>query len=155
MLVSDSNNMAAILNNFFHSVFITEDISTLPTAINMFKKSDNERLRIGVISEDDVTKHLRSLDPNKSTGADKISTRLLRQCQDELRLPLKLLFSRLLREGTVPSHWKCANVTTIFKKGNKSEAGNYSPITLTSVLIEILERSRKASCHSYFLCIPV
>ncbi len=85
MLVSDSNNMAAILNNFFHSVFITEDISTLPTAINMFKKSDNERLRIGVISEDDVTKHLRSLDPNKSTGADKISTRLLRQCQDELR----------------------------------------------------------------------
>ena len=83
-LVSDNKNMATILNNFFHSVFITEDISSLPTPINMFKKSNNEKLKIDDISEDDIDKYLRNLDPNKSTGADKISSRLLRECQDEI-----------------------------------------------------------------------
>ena len=140
MLVSDNMNMATILNDFFHSVFITEDISSLPNPISMFKKSDYEKLRIDEISEDDIMKYLRNLDPNKSTGADKISSRLLRECQNEIRLPLKMLFNRSLREGTVPSNWKCANVTPIFKKGNKSEAGNYRPISLTSVVIKIFER---------------
>ncbi len=137
---SDSKNMATILNNFFHNVFITENISPLPTAINMFQKSENEKLKIDEISEDDITKYLRNLDPNKSTGADNISSRLLRECQDELRLPLTLLFNKSIREGEVPSHWKCANVTPIFKKGNKSEAGNYRPISLTSTVIKILEK---------------
>ena len=111
--------------------FITEDTSTLPTAINMFKGSENVKLIIGVISEDDIAKHLRSLDPNKSTGADRLSTRLLKECQEELVLPLKLLFNRSLLENIVPSHWKCGNVTPIFKKDNKSEAGDYRPISLT------------------------
>ena len=49
--------MTTILNNFFHSVFITEDTSTLPTAINMFRGSENEKLIIiGEISEDDIAK---------------------------------------------------------------------------------------------------
>ena len=140
MLVSDNKIMATILNNFFHSVFITEDTSSLPTPVAMFTKSNNEKLRIDEISEDDINQHLRNLDPNKSTGADKISSRLLRECKEELRLPLKILFNRSLSEGIVPSHWKCANVTPIFKKGNKSEAGNYRPISLTSVVIKILEK---------------
>ncbi len=46
MLVSDNNNMATILNNFFHSVFITEDISSLPTPVTMFKRLNNEKLII-------------------------------------------------------------------------------------------------------------
>ena len=129
MLVSDNKNMAAILNNFSHSVFITDDISSLPISITMLKKSENEKLKIGKISEDDITKHIRNLDPNEITGADKISSRLLRECQDELKLPLKLLFNRSLNEGLVPSHWKRANVTPIFKKGNKSDAGNYRPVS--------------------------
>ena len=83
---------------------------------------------------------MRNLDPNKSTGADNISTKLLKECQDELKMPLKLLFNKSLREETVPSDWKCANVTPIFKKGSKSDAGNYRPISLTSVVIKILEK---------------
>ena len=63
----------------------------------MFRGSENEKLIIiGEISEDDTAKHLRNLDPNKSTSADSLSTRLLKKCQ-ELLLPLKLLFERSLQ----------------------------------------------------------
>ena len=114
-LVSDCKAIAAIVNNFFHSVFTTEDTSTLATAINMFRGTENGKLIIGEISEDDIVKYLRNLDPNKSTGADRLSVRILREYQ-ELVLPLKLLFNKSLQANTLPSHWRCANGTLIKKK---------------------------------------
>ena len=37
------------------------------------------------------------------------------------------------------SEWKLANVTTLFKKGDKSNPGNYRPISLTSVVCKLME----------------
>ena len=42
-------------------------------------------------------------------------------------------------EGYVPIDWKQANVTPIFKKGSKSEVGNYRPVSLTSVVCKLME----------------
>ena len=148
-LVGDNKNMAEILNTFFQSVFIREDISSLPSINSMSTRLENETLKIDEINENDVVRYLINLDPNKSTGADLVSSRLLRECQEELVLPLKMLFNKSLQEGVVPSLWKCANVTPIFKKGNKCEPGNYRPISLTSVVIKIFERIVKDRIVSF------
>ena len=39
----------------------------------------------------------------------------------------------------VPSDWKKANISPIFKKGSKSIAANYRPISLTAVLCKLME----------------
>ena len=39
----------------------------------------------------------------------------------------------------MPEDWRLANVTPIFKKGSKTDAANYRPVSLTSVICRVLE----------------
>ena len=54
--------------------------------------------------------------------------------------PLSLIFKKSLTQGILPSDWKMADVTAIYKKGPKSHRGNYRPVSLTSVCCKILEQ---------------
>jgi hypothetical protein len=40
------------------------------------------------------------------------------------------LVYKSLEEGEIPEDWKRAKVVPIFKKGDKSEANNYGPVSL-------------------------
>ena len=53
--------------------------------------------------------------------------------------PIAKLFNKSLSTGKVPTDWKDATITALFKKGNRSESGNYRPVSLTSILCKILE----------------
>ena len=65
---------------------------------------------------------------NKSPGVDGIPPKLLK----EMSTPL-------LEKGIVPSEWKKANITLLFKKGSRNKPENYRPVSLTSVLCKLLE----------------
>ena len=45
----------------------------------------------------------------------------------------------ILTTGYLPSDWRDANITPIFKKGDKHSAENYRPVSLTSVSCKLLE----------------
>lgn len=55
-------------------------------------------------------------------------------------MPLTLLFQRTLSAGKIPRDWKDARITPIFKKGNKTSARNYRPVSLTSVVCKTPEK---------------
>ncbi len=52
---------------------------------------------------------------------------------------MSIVFSKSIRKGTIPDKWREATVIPIFKKGSKGEAGNYRPVSLTSVPCKIME----------------
>jgi hypothetical protein len=43
-------------------------------------------------------------------------------------------------QGLVPKLWKEGNITALFKKGDKTEPGNYRPVSLTSVICKTMEK---------------
>ncbi len=50
------------------------------------------------------------------------------------------LFMMSLQTATLPYDWRRANVTPIFKKGSRHSPSNYRPISLTSLVVKVLER---------------
>ena len=59
--------------------------------------------------------------------------------KDVIASPLTKIFNNSITNGVIPRDFKLANVTPIYKKGNKKIASNYRPISLTSITGKLLE----------------
>ena len=85
-----------------------------------------------------VLKLLNGLNIHKAPGSDGLSARVLKECSSENAPILTLIYNESLAQGTVPDDWRQANVTPVFKKGEKY-AENYRPLSLTSISCKTLE----------------
>src|SRR6218665_1274627 len=47
---------------------------------------------------------------------------------------LAQIFNKSMQMGDVPQEWRDALIVPLFKKGNRSDPGNYRPVSLTSVV---------------------
>jgi hypothetical protein len=128
---------ANILADFFTSVFTVEPDGKVPT---IDPKSINTSMGPLTVSVNEVRDMLLRLKVDKSPGMDGLHPRFLKELADELAIPLCLIFNQSLVNNIVPDDWKKARVSAIYKKGDKSIAGNYRPVSLTSVACKLLER---------------
>lgn len=91
------------------------------------------------ISTAGVAKLLRDLKPFKAPGPDCIPNTVLKTCADSIAPALTMIYQRSLDTGTLPQDWLEANISSVYKKGDRHLAENYRPISLTSVPCKILE----------------
>ena len=133
--MEDSKSKAEALNKQFQSVFTDEDMSTLPQ-MGTSKTQDISSIQI---QEKGIAKLLSKLNINKASGPDTISCRILREAADEIVSYLKFIFEKSLELKNVPYDWRTANITALFKKGDRSKPVNYRPISLTSVPCKIMQ----------------
>jgi hypothetical protein len=75
----------------------------------------------------------------KSPGPDLITAKVLSNCAAELSVPLSVLMKQSFRSGVPPPDWRSAIVRPIFKKGDKFDAANYRPDSLTSLVVKAME----------------
>jgi hypothetical protein len=129
--------MAEILAKYFSSVFTEEPDGDIPNTkpINI-----KEKMPELIINEEMVLKQLNSLKIDKSPGPDELHPRLLKELPKSLTKPLCIIFNQSLRLKMTPKQWKKVTISAIFKKGNRSMAGNYRPVSLTSVVCKLLEK---------------
>ena len=123
------------MNEKFAKVFLVTDQLSPP----VIQSHQGNKLTSMDISVEEVESTLREL-KTSAPGPDGVHPVVLRNCSQCLSKPLVWLFKKSLMEGCVPRDWKQANITPIFKKGCRSDALNYRPISLTSVVCKVMER---------------
>jgi hypothetical protein len=63
----------------------------------------------------------------------------LQLAANELAPALRVIFQKSITTGELPLSWLQANITPIFKKGDRTVPSNYRPISLTSICCKLLE----------------
>ena len=89
---------------------------------------------------DQVRLQLRQTRASKATGPDGISSRLLRDCADQLCQVVCYIFDLSLRMERVPAMWKTSCVVPVPKTLCPKEPNHFRPVALTSHLMKALER---------------
>ena len=103
-----------------------------------YKRCTN-RLRGSTPDPTHLSTAISKLKNSVSNTPDGVPSLFVKKTCQSLSTPLIKLFNLSLKLGKLPCKWKQAIVTPIHKKGPKSIAANYRPISLTSVVCRVLE----------------
>ena len=135
-LTNNDSHKANLLNEYFASVFTNEPHGNIP----ILETRTEKEMEYNIISDDEIALLLKNMDGNKSPSPDGYHPCFIKELADFIIEPIGIIFRNSMESGTIPSQWKEARVYAIYKKGNKKLAGNYRPVSITSVLCRILEK---------------
>ena len=94
-----------------------------------------------VVTKEGVTKLLKGLNPSKALGPDELHPRVLKELAMESGPVFAHLFQQSIDTGEIPKEWSLANICPLFKKGDRSLARNYRPVSLTCIPCKLLEHT--------------
>ena len=75
-----------------------------------------------------------SLKANKISGYDDINFNVVKKCSGEINEPLKFILNLSLENKIFPEKIKIAEVTPLFKNGNRENIRNYHPSSSVSYI---------------------
>ena len=135
ILKTGNKDKADIFSRKFGCVYTRENAGDIPL------KGPSQYPDIEDISIDPngVKKLQNHLNPNKASGPDGLSARVLKVCSAKIAQVLDCIFNRSLIQAIVPDDWRQANVAPIYKKGEKYDPANYRPVSLTCICCKTLE----------------
>ena len=148
IMTTDDHQKANISGEYFSSVFVQEpDWSWIPNEEE--KPNVKKELRLDITKEI-IKEKLQELNVNKSPGPDNLHPRVFKEIASVLVNPLFMIFNLTIKHSKIPSAWKLASITAIYKnKGSKHSAENYRPISLTSIACKIMESFIRDSMLNY------
>ena len=139
----------ALVNTFseyFGSV-VTKLKSKIILFSNLVWRANTKRARrtdtffkFSYVSKIFVERQLKTLKRRKAAGWDDLPAGMIKDCRSAISKPLTYIINLSLKEGIVPTKWKCARVAPIHKSGDAKNPENYRPISVLPIFSKILER---------------
>ena len=147
-IITDQKRIANLLNYRFSKLgdFFGEKGKGLPTP-NVSLASTSFKFQ--PISPFLCKKALKELNSNKPLGPSNIPAWALKDCMNIVAEPLQFLINAFIFEGSFPQQLKQAHITPIFKSGDAENPKNYRPISITSALAKIFEKSLNEQITEY------
>lgn len=137
-VTDNDQEKANIFSKFFSSVQVEEN-GPCPPVAKKNVKHQMPPLKIKKMREK-VLKMLKNLKPNKKEGIDKQTPKVLKEVAEEIVDIVIVIFDESLDKAEVPGDWLLSLIAVIFKKGKKTMAGNYRPVSLTCILCKCMEK---------------
>ena len=85
-------------------------------------------------------KKLKDINERKAAKLDKIPCKLLKIAAGIVARSLTQILSKIISTSILPTDWKLAKVTPVFKKGKKDDMNNYRPISAISIAAKMFEK---------------
>ena len=143
-VTANSEKMSNLFADQFDSAFsqprnIELDFSNVPPAtISDFEFSPLH-----------ISEAINEISAHSAAGPDRFPAFFLRECKEELALPLFIIWRRSLDTGEIPDLSKMSVITPIYKGDDKQLPKNYRPVALTSHLIKTFEKLIRAALLSF------
>ena len=137
---NDPEEIANAFNNHFADIgpSLARNISQSKSSYQKYLKDPNlNSLFFNPTTSAEIENIALSFKNNKSPGLDEISPRVVKSVITHISNHLCYIFNLSLSEGIFQ---KLAKVIPVYKNGDKSELGNYRPISILSVFSKILEK---------------
>lgn len=96
-----------------------------------------------------MLKYLSKLSGSKATGLDGIPARHVKDSAPIIAGPLSHVINLSIIQGIMPDDLKSARVKPLYKKNNKTDPGNYRPVSILCVVSKIIERIIYDQLESY------
>jgi hypothetical protein len=119
--------------NSFYARFEKDTSQTAPVAGGL--QHQNNCVPFGKITSEQVRTELQKLDTRKGPGPDKIITKVLKYCADQLAGTVCVFYNRAIEEGTTPKLWRTAVIKPVPKVPHPNR-----PIAFTCHLCKVLEK---------------
>uniref|UniRef100_A0A669CUH2 Reverse transcriptase domain-containing protein n=1 Tax=Oreochromis niloticus TaxID=8128 RepID=A0A669CUH2_ORENI len=140
-IVREPLSIASNLNTFFISSVkeISQSFDSVVCSDNVNDVGQN-LFTITHISDTEVAKLITGLKQSKALDVYGINTNFLKEHMDLLVRPTTHVLNMSFEHSIVPTDWKIAAVTPIFKAGVKTDMANYRPISILPVISKIAEK---------------
>ena len=86
-----------------------------------------------------IQNKLSNLKVGKVGGDDGLPSKFLKETSNTLAKPLYEIYKKSFLTGQIPENWREANVTPIFKSGDRTDPSNYRPVSLTCHCCKVFE----------------
>ena len=155
--VNENSDIANIFNDYFINLSKTllSNNAGYEETLTVLKEFTKEKLAPGIefiiqpIDTATVFKMLQDLNTNKSAGVDTVGPRLLKLAAPVISKCVAHMINQSITHGLFPDDLKVAKVTPIFKKGDRSDPGNYRPISILPTISKLYERHVASQVHEF------
>lgn len=152
--IEGSFNVSEAFNNHFCSIAEKIRSEILPTdkPPDYYLFDSPHRFTIPLLSPQDIIDIVSSMEGKPSQDYTGLSAFALKKIITSISLPLSHILNLSIQSGVVPSQFKLAKVTPIFKKGGSETCVNdYRPVSLLSIFSKILEKHVCKNLKSYLI----
>ena len=136
-----------IANNF--SQYFASMSGVDPCSNDMIDSFTDDCFTLEDVDESTVLSYISKLNTRKATGVDGLSAKILKLTSFGIVGSLTKLFNFCLNHCEIPTEWKSANVSPVFKKGKAEDVSNYRPISVLPVIAKLFEKIIYSQIYSY------